>query len=209
MKLRFRYQTRRRFLGLGSLMLISSAIAACTRPTSQQSLAQTEAPSAAPALDPTPACADAPTPPLTEGPFFTPNSPERTSLLEPGMTGTKLRLTGRVLSRTCTPITGALLEFWQADDRGEYDNQGYRLRGHQFTDGQGRYELETIVPAMYGGRTPHIHVKVQAPSQSVLTTQLFFPEELANQRDRIFRPELVMALQPGEVGQAGEFDFVV
>ena len=62
------------------------------------------------------------------------------------MPGTRIVLTGRVLSPGCKPLAGALLDFWHADDSGEYDNQGYRCRGHQFTDTDGRYRLETVVP---------------------------------------------------------------
>jgi len=125
-------------------------------------------------LAPTPDCDDhdEPTPPETEGPFFTPNSPERTSLLESGMPGTRIVLTGRVLSPGCKPVAGALLDFWHADDSGEYDNQGYRCRGHQFTDADGRYRLETVVPGLYPGRTRHFHVKVQPKGGRVLTTQI-------------------------------------
>ena len=74
------------------------------------------------------------------------------------------------------------------------------------TDAQGRYRLETIVPAEYPGRARHIHVKVQPPKGRVLTTQLYFPNEPSNQRDGIFRPELVMQMK--ERGQ-GAYDFVV
>jgi protocatechuate 3,4-dioxygenase beta subunit len=69
---------------------------------------------------------------------------------------------------------------------------GYRLRGHQFTDDQGRYTLETVVPGLYPGRTRHFHVKVQAPNGPALTTQLYFPDEPDNARDRIFHPALIM-----------------
>ena len=162
-------------------------------------------------LTPTPACgADhAPTLRQTEGPFFTPNSPERQSLIEAGVTGRTLELTGFVLTRSCKPLPRVLVDFWQADAKGEYDNQGFRLRGHQFTDGEGRYRLRTIVPARYTGRTPHIHVKVQAANRPVLTTQLYFPDEPGNARDPIFRPELVIRIgQTGETRQ-GRFDFVL
>jgi len=71
---------------------------------------------------------------------------------------------------------------------------GYRLRGHQFTDASGAYRLETIVPGVYPGRTRHIHVKVQAPNQPVLTTQLYFPDEPGNADDGIFDPSLVVAM---------------
>jgi protocatechuate 3,4-dioxygenase beta subunit len=86
---------------------------------------------------------------------------------------------------------------------------GYRLRGHQFTNEEGRYTLETILPGVYPGRTRHIHVKVQAPNQPVLTTQMYFPNEPGNARDGIFRPELVMDLQDTDTGKLGAFNFVL
>ncbi|MGH2350450.1 MAG: hypothetical protein ACRDJN_02405, partial [Chloroflexota bacterium] len=103
------------------------------------------------ALPPTPECADEDdvTPTQTEGPYFKPRSPERASLVEPNLAGTRLVVTGRVLATDCRPVARALLDFWQADDRGVYDNAGYRLRGHQFTDEAGQYWLETVVPGLY------------------------------------------------------------
>lgn len=160
---------------------------------------------------PTPVC-DANvrvTPAMTEGPYYKPNTPERTSLLEPGMAGTKIIITGYVLTADCQPIPGAWLDFWQADANGAYDNVGYRLRGHQFTDAAGRYILETVVPGLYPGRTSHIHVKVQAPNGPVLTTQLFFPKEPSNQNDRIFSPDLLLAVQNTAGGQVATFNFVL
>lgn len=168
---------------------------------------------AAQVLRPTPACDDGdddePTLAQTEGPYFTPNSPERASLLEPGLTGTRLTVSGAVLSTACRPIAGALLDFWQCDDAGVYDNRGYRLRGHQFTDENGRYRLETILPGVYPGRTRHIHVKVQAPGGPVLTTQQYFPGEAGNRRDGIYRPELEMEVRDTGNGKEGTFDYVL
>jgi protocatechuate 3,4-dioxygenase beta subunit len=160
----------------------------------------------------TPECSDADdvTPAQTEGPYFTRNSPETSSLLETGMAGTRLVVLGSVLSSGCQPVSGALLDFWQADDRGQYDNVGFRLRGHQFTDSEGRYRLETIVPGLYPGRTRHIHVKVQAPGGRILTTQLYFQGEPGNQRDGIFMPQLAMSLQDDDAGsKSAQFNFVV
>jgi protocatechuate 3,4-dioxygenase beta subunit len=164
------------------------------------------------ALPPTPACGDdddEPTLAQTEGPYYTPNSPERTSLLEPDMPGTRMVVTGYVLATNCQPVAQALVDFWHCDDAGVYDNVGYRLRGHQFTDDQGRYFLETIMPGLYSGRTRHIHVKVQAPNQPVLTTQMYFPGEPANDRDRIFHPALLMEVQDVADGKAATFNFVL
>src|SRR5262245_41680636 len=168
-------------------------------------------PAAARPLAPTPACGDGDdvTPSQTPGPFFKPRSPERKSLLEPVVHGAKIVLEGRVLSPKCKPVARALLDFWQADASGEYDNAGYRLRGHQFADDQGRYRLETIVPGLYPGRTRHFHVRVQAPNRPVLTTQLYFPGEAANKRDAIFNPKLVISTRDSAGSKVADFDFVL
>jgi protocatechuate 3,4-dioxygenase beta subunit len=162
-------------------------------------------------MEPTPACADTDdiTPPQTAGPFYKPRSPERISLLEPGIRGTRIVLEGNVRSTKCKPVQGALLDFWQADGNGAYDNAGYRLRGHQFADGAGRYRLDTVVPGVYPGRTRHFHVRVQAPNRPVLTTQLYFPGEPENKKDFIFNPKLVIALRGSSGAKAGSFDFVL
>ena len=164
------------------------------------------------ALPPTPACDDGddePTLAQTEGPYYTPNTPQRSSFIEAGVTGAPMRVQGLVLSTGCLPVAAALLDFWHCDDAGVYDNVGYRLRGHFFTDEAGRYSLETIMPGLYPGRTRHFHVKVQAPNQPVLTTQLYFPNEPANGRDGIYRPELLMDIQDGSSGKVGTFNFVL
>ena len=162
-------------------------------------------------LEPTPACRDTDdiTPPQTAGPFYKPRSPERKSLLEPGVQGSRVVLEGLVRSTKCKPISGALVDFWQADGNGAYDNAGYRLRGHQFTDGAGRYRLDTVVPGVYPGRTRHFHVRVQAPNRPVLTTQLYFPGEPENKRDFIFNAKLVIALRNSAGAKAASFDFVL
>jgi protocatechuate 3,4-dioxygenase beta subunit len=143
------------------------------------------------------------------GPFFKPRSPERNSLLVPGIKGTTIMLTGVVLSTACKPVPGALLDFWQCDDDGDYDNSGYTLRGHQFADVAGRYRLETIVPGVYPGRTRHIHVRVQAPNRPVLTTQLYFPGEPGNEGDFLFQRDLQMTVQDTGNAKAARFDFVL
>ncbi len=166
-----------------------------------------------PILAPTPRCGDDDeldiTAEQTEGPFYTPNSPERTSLLEPEYPGRELHLTGYVYSPDCTPIDGALVDFWHCDDNGNYDNEGYRFRGHQFTDVDGRYELTSIIPGLYPGRTRHIHVKVQAPKGPILTSQLYFPDEPDNATDGIFNERLVVDIEAEDNWSVAFFTFVV
>ncbi len=225
--------SRRTFLRAALALPASAMMAACIAPTpapSTPSLEATTAPveaQSAPAsapeslpssvtLEPTLSCADdddEPTLAQTEGPYYTPNTPKRVSFLEEGITGVELLLSGYVLKTDCTPVSRALVDFWHCDDAGNYDNVGYRLRGHQFTDEQGRYQLTTIVPGLYPGRTRHIHVKVQEPNQPVLTTQLYFPDEASNNSDGIFHPSLLvessMATVDGKNVMDALFNFVL
>jgi len=177
--------------------------------TTALGMARTAVPARAQTLRPTPSCPDGaePTARQTEGPYFKPDSPERSSLVEPGMSGVKIVVTGVVRLASCQPVPRALIDVWHADDRGAYDTAGYRLRGHQYT--QGRYRLETIVPGSYPGRTRHVHVKVQAPKGPVLTTQLYFPGEPGNASDPIFRRELVLRVRDGADPRTAAFDFVL
>ena len=145
------------------------------------------------------------TPERTEGPFFKANSPKRASLLESNTAGTKLVITGYVYTTDCQPVAHALLDFWQANANGAYDNSGYTLRGHQYTDANGRYQLTTIVPGLYTGRTEHIHVKVQAPNGPVLTTQLFFPGVAGNESDGIYDPKMVITVQDTPDATSAEY----
>ena len=198
--------TRRKLLALGlAVPPLGIALAGA------ESLLDTVSAAAAP-LRATPACDDGddPTPELTEGPYFSSGSPQRRSLLAPSIRGTRLTITGYVLTTACKPVRRAKLDFWQADASGEYDNDGYRFRGHQFTDAAGRYRLDTIIPGLYTGRTKHIHVKVQRPGGEVLTTQLFFPGVSANAGDRLYESVLVLR-RWRRVGarRTARFDFVL
>jgi protocatechuate 3,4-dioxygenase beta subunit len=191
--------TRRHLLGSGvfaSLLTLDAARA--------------QAPQNVPLL-PTPEChdGDAATLRQTEGPFFKPSSPERLELYEPGMAGQPIELIGFVLTRACKGVPGALVDLWQADAKGDYDNSGFRLRGHQFADAEGRYRFRTIVPAVYEGRTRHLHVKVQPKGGRILTTQLYFPGEPQNRKDGLFRKELLIRTAKNAGWLAGRFDFVL
>ena len=163
-------------------------------------------------LTPTPACGDdddKPTPADIEGPYFKAKSPERKSLVEKTDKGAKMTLKGRVLSTKGQPVAKALLDFWHCDAAGDYDNDTFKHRGHLFTDSEGRYELETIFPGEYPGRTRHIHVKAQAPKGMILTTQLYFPDEPNNKKDGFFKQALVMKVENAKAGKAAAFDFVL
>lgn len=169
------------------------------------------APVLAQELAPTPACqdGDAPTVRQTEGPFFKPSSPERADLREAGGRGRPVELRGFVLTRRCRPLAGAVVDLWHADERGDYDNSGFRYRGHVLTGADGSYRFHTIMPAVYPGRTRHYHLKVQGQGSRLLTTQLYFPNEAENRRDGLFRRELLMRVADAGDGLAARFDFVL
>lgn len=176
----------------------------------------------------TPACGDGgDTVSNTEGPYYKLYTPQRQDLREGVNGGVLLTLSGTVYGEDCRPVPSVLLDFWQADANGAYDLSGYHLRGHQFSQADGSYLLETIVPKWYidGSlwRTSHIHVKVQPPNGPILTTQLFFPDTLQaygqdtaslNAQDFLVPAEgidkVTIALGPLVANHyAGTFDFVI
>ena len=165
----------------------------------------------APQLAATRECQDGDEPTLseTEGPFFKPSSPERSDLRDAGLKGTPMEVSGRVLTRGCKPVARALVDLWHADGEGNYDNKGFRCRGHVFTDNEGHFRFLTIVPALYPGRTRHFHAKVQASGGPLLTTQLYFPNEARNSRDGLFHRELLMRMVDSGAEKTGQFDFVL
>jgi protocatechuate 3,4-dioxygenase beta subunit len=130
------------------------------------------------------------TPEVTEGPFYFDPALERSDITEgrPGLP-TTVRL--QVVDATCQPVSGARVDIWHADATGLYS--GYSqpgdvstegetfMRGTQFADASGIVEFQTIYPGWYRGRTTHIHFKVFVDQTSVLTGQIFFPDEVSDQ----------------------------
>ena len=142
----------------------------------------------------------------TEGPYYKTGSPERRDLLEDGIPGVPIILAGYVFDKNCRPITGAWIDFWQADGNGEYDNRGFKLRGHQYTDTDGKYLLRTVLPGEYPGRTKHIHVKVRGhKSGPTATSQLYFPGSKLNESDFLFSPATVVTVTTGKNGEKVAF----
>ncbi len=116
-----------------------------------------------------------------EGPFYTANPP----LIENGMLagenepGERLILSGQIRNLDCSElIPNTVIDVWHANDAGQYDNSGFNLRGVTYSNGQGFYIFETILPGHYpnGGsfRPSHIHIKITPPGFDTLTTQLYF-----------------------------------
>jgi protocatechuate 3,4-dioxygenase beta subunit len=149
------------------------------------------------------------------GPFYVAGAPSKTTLRETGMVGTPFAVSGQVLGfPDCKPLTNATLDVWQADNSGNYDSVGYRLRGVFAVDASGGYVLTTIIPGHYLNgsqyRPAHIHVIVRAPGFKDLTTQLYFAGDQYNSIDPWWKQKLTMALaDDGSGGKQSTFNFVI
>jgi len=130
---------------------------------------------------------------------------------------------------TRTPIPGAELDIWQADEAGNYDARGFHLRGRVRAYDFGRYQFTTIVPEEYtehdddpvgelfrllgrhNYRAGHIHVKVHVAGHEALTTQLYMADATHLKSDYIegaVTPDLILPRQPrGEATSVASFDF--
>jgi protocatechuate 3,4-dioxygenase beta subunit len=132
------------------------------------------------------------TPEQTEGPFYIDVGLERRDITE-GLAGHPLRLGVRVVDADCNPVPGAVVDVWHADTAGDYsaftDGSGGEdagegttfLRGSQVADADGIVEFGTVYPGWYPGRAVHIHTKVRLDDAAVLTTQLYFLDDLTDE----------------------------
>jgi protocatechuate 3,4-dioxygenase, beta subunit len=142
-----------------------------------------------------------PTPAQTEGPFYPVELPadhDADLLLNGALRYTQGQPTwveGTVSDLEGRPVHGAVVEIWQCDQQGHYHHPGEGNRadrafqgfGRVAVDGQGRYRFRTIRPVAYGGRAPHIHVKVRLAARELLTTQLYVQGDAANASDFLWR----------------------
>lgn len=168
-----------------------------------------------------PVCPHAGTAANIEGPYYRAGAPFRSNLIEGGIAGAPLVITGRVLSLDCrSPLTDAVLDIWQADGDGHYDNDGtfgaagaMRLRGKVRAAANGSFSVRSVLPGRYlNGRTyrpSHVHVKVTATGHLPLTTQLYFPDDPYNDGDPFIHRSLIMDVSRGPSGAMGHFDFVL
>ena len=140
------------------------------------------------------------TPDQILGPFYPlRQDPVRNGDLTAGgrAAGTRLHLSGRVLTTSGAPVPGAQVEIWQANARGRYahpnDSNPTPLDPHFHgfavteTDAEGRYRFTTVIPAAYPAgpdrmRPAHIHFKVTGAREQ-LVTQMYFVGEDWNDRD--------------------------
>lgn len=156
------------------------------------------------------------------GPFYRSDAPWRTKLCDADEPGEPLVIAGRVVAAdNCRPLTDAVVDVWQADATGRYDNDSSRfhLRGKTKTDRDGRYRFETILPANYGDggfqRAKHIHYIVSCAGYESQITECYFEGDPCIKTDSLAKSSLVIPLsaanRDGEKRKhlRGTFDIVL
>jgi protocatechuate 3,4-dioxygenase, beta subunit len=171
------------------------------------------------------------TPRQMEGPYYPVVIPKDADfdLLRNGtrqyLRGAPVWVQGTVTDLSGKPVSGAIVEIWQADQDGHYDHPGDGNRADPDFQGFGRttvgtdgaYRFRTIRPTPYPGRTPHIHFKVKLGQRELLTTQLYVDGDPANAGDMLWRrlgaeadrPALTVPFAPGPEGLVALFPIIV
>jgi len=124
-----------------------------------------------------------PTPSQTVGPFFRSGTGwmECPDLVGPSSPGA-LAISGRVLDGAGVAVPDAMVEIWQADRRGRFDDaDGWHGFGRGLTDTEGRFHFVTVKPGpVDADQAPHIDVSVFARGLlQRLVTRIYFPDEAA------------------------------
>ncbi|MFJ9786879.1 dioxygenase [Amycolatopsis sp. NPDC101161] len=167
------------------------------------------------------------TPATVLGPFHIDGSPEKEfgGDMSDGLPGTPLYITGTVRGLDGSPVAGAILDVWQADEEGAYESQipdidEARLRAKYATRPDGTYCLRTIAPKGYsipmdgpvgeliGGtdishfRPAHVHFLINAAGYEPLITHLFQEGAQYLDSDVVFgtKQELVVTFEPRDPG---------
>lgn len=162
------------------------------------------------------------------GPFYRDGAPFRGKVTPPLEPGHVLLITGRVWGLdTRKPIGGAVIDLWQANEQGRYNNDDpnnppaegvFINRCRIITDSSGGYEYETIHPGAYKTgpekwRPPHVHYLIRARGYSTLVTQLYFEGDAHQKEDEFIKPSLIIPLRERRRGDMtwrnGVFDIVL
>ncbi|RSD07245.1 dioxygenase family protein [Amycolatopsis eburnea] len=165
------------------------------------------------------------TPATVLGPFHIDGSPEKEfgGDMSDGLPGTPLYITGTVTGLDGSPVAGAVLDVWQADEEGAYESQipdvdEARLRAKYTSRADGTYCLRTIAPKGYSipmdgpvgalirgtdishFRPAHVHFLINAAGYEPLITHLFQEGAEYLDTDVVFgtKQELVVAFESRE-----------
>lgn len=169
------------------------------------------------------------TPNTLSGPFYRADAPEvanGANLSRDGR-GQVLAVAGRIVDLAGATVPGAMIEVWQANADGRYENQEpdqqpeFNLRGKLRGTAEGRFHYKTVRPGGYtlpcDGpvgrmmaslglrllRPAHLHFKVTAPGFDTLTTHVFDRADPAIGHDAIFgvKPQLLYDFKSVQSGK--------
>ncbi|MEP6702113.1 MAG: protocatechuate 3,4-dioxygenase [Betaproteobacteria bacterium] len=174
------------------------------------------------------------TPAQTEGPFYPLSRPAGldNDLVHiagrSGIAAGELTVVGgKVVDTTGRPLSGVLVEIWQANAHGRYQDSrdhsaqpldpNYKGYGTCLTDAEGAYTFQTIKPVPYPGRAPHIHFALTSPVLPRLVTQMYVDGAKENGRDFVLRSldaaerkRVIVALEKATADSwRAKFDIVV
>ena len=127
-------------------------------------------------------------PSVPEGPFYFDSKLARRDIAE-GRPGMPIEYRLGVVNAACQPVANAIVDIWQCDNEGVYSGYAGQatgastvgmtfLRGTQATDAQGLARFTAIYPGWYPRRLTHLHVKIHLSAKAVVTTNLFFPDDV-------------------------------
>ncbi|MFC9557008.1 intradiol ring-cleavage dioxygenase [Rhodococcus sp. NPDC056960] len=160
------------------------------------------------------------------GPFFVDDAPEVPigGDIAGGAAGEPCWVEGTVTDTDGTPIPGARIEVWEADDDGyydvQYDDDRVAGRAHLYADADGRYAFWGLRPTPYPiphdgpvgkmldavGRSPmrasHLHFMVSAEGHRTLVTHIFVRGDELLDADTVFgvRDSLIKDFVPQPAG---------
>ena len=157
------------------------------------------------------------------GPYYFENAPIRNIIAHQDEPGQRLFISGRIMQDNCEyPISGSMIEVWHPNDAGCYsivedcntgnpENDYFNLRGKFFSDVNGYYYFESILPGHYGTRPRHVHIKITTPNGEVLISQLYFENDPFCETDPYCQSaeDRIISLQEIDLALYGEMEFIM
>ena len=98
-----------------------------------------------------------PTAEMTLGPFFPREFAAGANDLAGSSHGEVIELTGRVVQADGRALDNLVIEIWQADAAGRYDDVDFFGWGRAATNADGIFAFKTLKPGASEGRAPHIN----------------------------------------------------
>ena len=136
---------------------------------------------------------------MTLGPFFPREFAQDANDLAKGAAGEVIEIVGRVTELDGKPLDNVILEIWQADAAGRFDDPAFSGWGRAPTDAQGNYRFRTIRPGAAPGRAPHVNFLIlYSGLMRQLQTTMFFSDAADPVLDVVKARERLIAKPDGK-----------